>query len=600
MGFIRIRIMVKKLIILILVFGAIMAYFFIVHNKKKENVPDWQRFDAGIFKKAKKERKLVLLHLGANWCHWCHVMEAQTYTDPFVLELLNKSFIVCKEDHDERQDLTSLYAEYGWPATIVFDADGNELLKEAGFIAPDRFIALLKKLVKSPTPLPSSTVAFDVTDTGDSSVLESVKKLQDKFINSLDVTGGGFKYPQKYIDFETFEYAFNHSDKDSTLTRWLYNSVLNSGSINDYVWGGVFQYSTHNDWNHVHYEKLLSIQARYIKMYCWYYKRFNDVDALKQAEAAAGYVNRFLSDSSGGFYNAQDADLKPGEKAIEYFKLNDADRIHEGIPAIDKNTYTSDNAELIESYVILSATTGNTAYLQKAIKCFGYIKKKNKINNAYAHGSNYTSNISLKDNLAIVKAALVLYRATQDAAYRSEAARIIQEISNTFYSGNGYMLSFIGNSPLKVGYNIAENIEACRLLNYCSHVFNEPKYKTQAQTIFRFLTNRNLVESMSTEPGILSAYEELRSEPIKAALMIKSGEDLKTDYLNSALSFPKFYFENTVYTAATIPSDKYELFDAYDKNFIIVCTSSYCSPPVSSKDAFEKLLFKREFSNKFK
>ena len=590
--------MVKKLIIPILLLGAVIAYFFLVHEKKKENVPEWQHFDAAIFNKAKKEHKLVLLHLGANWCHWCHVMEEQTYTDPFVLELLNKSYIACKEDHDERQDLTSLYAAYGWPATIVFDADGNELLKEAGFISSDRFIALLKKLVKNPTPMPTDSVQIEPAVASDSSTQQALNTLKKKFYSSLDVEGGGFNYAQKYIDFETFEYAFNHSENDSILTKWLYNSVVNSAGLNDNVWGGVFQYSTHSDWNHLHYEKLLSIQARYIKMYCWYYKRFNDADALSHAESAAKYVQRFLDDPKGGFYNSQDADVTPGEKATEYFKLNNADRIKKGIPAIDKNSYTSDNAEMIEACIILSAATGNNTYLEKAVRCFDFIKKNNKTNNAYAHGSNYTNSISLKDNIAIVKSALLLYRATQDAAYKSEALRIIQEVAGTFYSKKGYMISFIGNSPIKGSYNITENIEACRLLNYCSHVFNEPKYKILAQTIFGFLTNENLVKTMSTEPGILSAYEELNTEPLKAVLMIKNGTELKTDFLNSSLSFPAFYFDNTIYTSTTIPSDKYELFDSFDKNFIVACTASYCSSPMFSKDGFEKFIYRRAFSTK--
>ena len=160
----------------------------------------------------------------------------------------------------------------------------------------------------------------------------------------MDFSGGGFVFGQKYIDFDTFEYTFSHYKSDS-LSKWLTNSVVNSTGIYDNQWGGVYQYSTNNDWNHVHYEKLLFIQARYIKMYCWYYKIFKDAAALKKAEGIVKYVDRFLTSPTGGYYSAQDADLIKGEKSHDYFALSDAERMKKGIPAIDSNVYTTDNAQ---------------------------------------------------------------------------------------------------------------------------------------------------------------------------------------------------------------------------------------------------------------
>ncbi|RME19249.1 MAG: DUF255 domain-containing protein, partial [Bacteroidetes bacterium] len=104
----------------------------------------WQRLDANVFNLAKKENKPVLLHLAANWCHWCHVMEEKTYQNKQVVEYLNKHFIVCKEDHDLRPDLANKYRDYGWPATIIFSKDGKELFKNAGYIEAKEFLNILK------------------------------------------------------------------------------------------------------------------------------------------------------------------------------------------------------------------------------------------------------------------------------------------------------------------------------------------------------------------------------------------------------------------------------------------------------------------------
>src|SRR4051812_30133245 len=121
----------------------LFAFALLSFNANALAQPKWSHFDAEIFARAKKGNKLVLLHLRANWCHWCHVMEEKTYSQPKVIAYLEKNYIACMEDHDERQDLTSLYSDYGWPATIIFDANGNELLKQPGYIPADEFMATL-------------------------------------------------------------------------------------------------------------------------------------------------------------------------------------------------------------------------------------------------------------------------------------------------------------------------------------------------------------------------------------------------------------------------------------------------------------------------
>jgi len=567
-----------------------IIYFVFFRDTTKH--PDWEPFNENVFKKAKRENKLVVLHLAANWCHWCHVMEENTYANPLIIDYLDKNYIVCKEDHDARQDLTSLYSEYGWPATIIFDADGHELAKESGFIESDRFITMLTQLHNNPTPLPDNSFQVDMNTTSDSSKQQSLDLLKKKFLNSIDVEEGGFNFGQKYIDFESFEYAFNHSTTDTTLYQWVENSIVNSTGIYDNTWGGVFQYSTNNDWKHIHYEKLLSVQARYIKMYCWYYKRYNDFDALKKAEGTASYVDRFLNADNGGYYNAQDADLIPGKKATDYFALTDADRVEQGIPAVDEDVYTSDNAEIAEAFLILWATNGNAIYLDKAIKCVNLLMHERKFNNAYIHGEEHVTT-SLKDNLAMLKTLMLIYRATENPIYKSEAAKLVREISTTFNSGKGYLYTYIGSSPIKATYNISENIEACRLLNYSSYFFKDDKYKKLSMEILTFLANPAFVAKLATEAGILSAAEELQQEPTVAALMLKKENSLKANYIVASISFPEFYFNNVVYTDKTIGTDKIDLFDAYDQNFIVLCTSSYCSSPQFTIDTYKKLLYSR-------
>ena len=100
------------------------------------NLP-WLAWSDENFARAQKENKLLLLDLEAVWCHWCHVMEEKTYSDPVVNKLLSEKFILMKVDQDARPDLGNKYKDYGWPATIIFNAKGEELRKLAGFVPPE-------------------------------------------------------------------------------------------------------------------------------------------------------------------------------------------------------------------------------------------------------------------------------------------------------------------------------------------------------------------------------------------------------------------------------------------------------------------------------
>src|SRR5579863_2190324 len=93
----------------------------------------WQPWSDDIFSRAKAEHKFVLLDLGTQWCHWCHVMEAETYSDPKVIGLIESKYIPVHVDADGRPDLANRYEDYGWPATVVYNEMGGEIVKRRGF-----------------------------------------------------------------------------------------------------------------------------------------------------------------------------------------------------------------------------------------------------------------------------------------------------------------------------------------------------------------------------------------------------------------------------------------------------------------------------------
>src|SRR5271156_243172 len=115
----------------------------------------WHSWSEEIFAQAAREHKFVLLDLEAVWCHWCHVMDQNTYSNAAVERLIGERYLAVKVDQDSRPDISNRYEDYGWPATVIFKADGSEIVKRQGYLAPELMASILKAVIDDPTPGPS-------------------------------------------------------------------------------------------------------------------------------------------------------------------------------------------------------------------------------------------------------------------------------------------------------------------------------------------------------------------------------------------------------------------------------------------------------------
>jgi uncharacterized protein YyaL (SSP411 family) len=122
----------------------------------------WHGWSDDVFAQAQAQKSFVLLDLEAVWCHWCHVMDETTYQDPRVAELIAQKYIAVRVDQDADPALAARYQDYGWPATIVLGADGAEIVKRRGYLAPEAMASLLAAIIKDPSPGPSVVAAEKV------------------------------------------------------------------------------------------------------------------------------------------------------------------------------------------------------------------------------------------------------------------------------------------------------------------------------------------------------------------------------------------------------------------------------------------------------
>ncbi|MEW6773338.1 MAG: DUF255 domain-containing protein [Bacteroidota bacterium] len=571
----------------------LLVLLFLVLNIAFAQNIHWQHLDTSVFEKAKKLKKPVILHLAANWCHWCHVMEEQTYHHPKVVDYINKYFIACMEDHDQRPDLANKYRDYGWPATIIFSYGGKELFKNAGYIEAEEYLKILKEIKEGKIKSSTKNNTNASTSINSSTIQKNISLIQKDVMNNIDVRVGGFKSEQKSLDFEMFEYAFNHYNND-TLKQWLDISVKNSLDLMDNVWGGVYQYSTHRDWKHAHYEKLLSIQARYVKMYLWYYYLSNDSTYYKAAIKNYEYVNRFLKKKNGTYANAQDADLIKGQKAHDYYASSEAERLKQGIPAIDTNAFTDNNSKWAESLIYLYAYSGNQKYLQEAEQTIQYILQYRKREDGFFnHGSMQDITPAIVDQMYFAKTLLLFYRLNGNLKYREFAIQLLDLVVEKFFSNNCIKSYLPVKNYLEPDCIVSENIEMARILNLYGKIFYREKWISAAKVISDYLLSDDVYDKIIIEPGILSLREEVVEEPYIGLYVVHKLNEIDNNVVRALLKVPKFYmFSFTMKDKNDFP-DKEDIWDSMDNNVVFFCTSTFCSSPLFSDKEINQFLLLR-------
>ena len=490
------------------------SFFFILvfcyaHTASSQRI-QWLEFNQQAFDLASRQHKPVLLDLGASWCHWCHVMDDSTYENPAVISYLSQHYICIKANQDKRPDLYAKYKDYGWPATIIFHEDGRELIKQAGYFSPADFLSLLEKTYSSYRYLPpqkKSVVNKIVPGKWSAATAAFVR---NNFFEYLDMVNGGYDMQQHFLEYDGIEYAMRHAKTDAQLKRWLPLTIHGSYQINDPAWGGVYQYSTDGGWDHPHFEKILSIQARYIKIYAQYFDATKDSSALLHANKIIHYLDTFLHSKEQLYYNSQDADLKAGEHAGGYFALSSEDRYKQGIPRIDSTCYAKENAQLADACLFMYEATKEKKHLVTAgLILQSILEKFKQPDGGYVHDRAFTGSMALADQLYLCQALVHHHQLTHDTASLAAAVHCADYMLLHFMGKNKAFFSFSNNNKYLPPDNVlSENIDACRVLQQLSQ-YGNAVYKTAAENIFSYISSPAVLKTIIAEPGILTAKEML-------------------------------------------------------------------------------------------
>src|SRR5580693_4608890 len=248
----------------------------------EENPIIWQPWSDSIFAQAKSEGRFVLLDLGTVWCHWCHVMEEITYRDPAVTGLVRKRYLAVRVDADSRPDLSNRYEDYGWPATIVFNSDGTEIVKRRGYLPPGQMASMLQAIINDPSPGPSVVVEPPLVAGGEIALGSGRQNLlRQLLVDNYDHSNRGWGTSQKFLDWDTIEYCLAETQRgDQSFERMARETLTAQLNLLDPAWGGVYQYSTDGDWPHPHFEKIMQMQAENLRIYSLAYAQFRKPEYL--------------------------------------------------------------------------------------------------------------------------------------------------------------------------------------------------------------------------------------------------------------------------------------------------------------------------------
>jgi uncharacterized protein YyaL (SSP411 family) len=306
------------------------------------NPVDWYAWGEEAFQKAKSENKPILLSIGYSACHWCHVMEHESFENEAIARLMNENFVSIKVDREERPDLDQIYMNAvqmmtqhgGWPMTVFLTPEAVPFYGGTYFPPEDRhnmpgfprvLLSVSQAYQQKPDEITSNAVALLTELRRNNTISESIDALSPTLldaayrgaIRNYDRLNGGFGGAPKFPPAMTLEFfmrVFHRTGDEEALRIVEHTSEqMARGGIYDQLGGGFHRYSTDANWLVPHFEKMLYDNALLSRQYLHLFQLTHDPAARRIAEGTLDYVVREMTDAEGGFYSTQDADSEGHE-----------------------------------------------------------------------------------------------------------------------------------------------------------------------------------------------------------------------------------------------------------------------------------------------
>ncbi|HEX3772629.1 MAG TPA: thioredoxin domain-containing protein [Polyangiaceae bacterium] len=322
------------------------------------NPVDWYPWGPEALERARAENKPILLSIGYSACHWCHVMERESFEDEAIARLMNDAFVSVKVDREERPDLDQVYQlvvqlmgrSGGWPLTVFLTPDQRPFFGGTYFPPVDRygmpgFPKVLQAVAEAYRARPGEigAQADEITrairevagGAGASSAgadairPEALAQAARKLVSRFDEENGGFGQRPKFPNTMALDLLLRAGDLPRVRKALDH---MRAGGIWDHLGSGFHRYSTDQRWLVPHFEKMLYDNALLLRLYADAWKATGEASYRETARAIAAYVAREMTASEGGFYSTQDADSEGEEGRFFVWTPAEIDAACEGDP----------------------------------------------------------------------------------------------------------------------------------------------------------------------------------------------------------------------------------------------------------------------------
>jgi uncharacterized protein YyaL (SSP411 family) len=299
----------------------------------------WHPWGEEAFARARAEDKPILLDIGAVWCHWCHVMDRESYENAELAAILNEHFIAIKVDRDERPDVDARYqaavsaisGQGGWPLTAFLTSDGKPFFGGTYFPADDRYgrpgfkrVLLTMAEVwreKRGEALESASSVMAAVEQNESFSgrggelsLELVERITESILKQFDTRNGGFgsqpKFPHPGAIDLLLEVATRTGDEQARDAALTTLTKMSRGGVYDQLGGGFHRYSVDERWVVPHFEKMLYDNTELLRNYVHAFQSYVKPEFAQVAQEIVLWLDSNMTDRArGGFYASQDADI---------------------------------------------------------------------------------------------------------------------------------------------------------------------------------------------------------------------------------------------------------------------------------------------------
>ncbi|MGY8932699.1 MAG: thioredoxin domain-containing protein [Flavobacteriales bacterium] len=314
------------------------------------NPVNWKAWNTETLQQAKDEKKLIIISVGYSACHWCHVMEKESFEDSTVASVMNKNFISIKVDREERPDVDQIYinavqlmtGSAGWPLNVIALPDGRPVWggtyfrKEAWINSLEKIQKLYdenpQKLIDYADNLEEGIKSMDLIEVNTNALNFNefpTKSILKNWSATFDNKYGGPNRAPKFMMPNNLNYLLRYGIKnnDKQIQDYVYLTLDNIayGGVYDHIGGGFSRYSTDIKWHVPHFEKMLYDNAQLVSLYSQAYKITKNPLYEEVVKETLAYIKREMTNKEGAFYSSLDADSVSEDGELEegaYYVFN--------------------------------------------------------------------------------------------------------------------------------------------------------------------------------------------------------------------------------------------------------------------------------------